>query len=41
MAISALPWNKRYFGLLMDSMLGEDFEKGLANLKKIRGRAGR
>ena len=24
----------RYFGLFMDGMLGKDFEKGLANLKK-------
>ena len=25
----------RYFGLMMDSMLGSDFEKGLANLKAM------
>ncbi len=25
----------RYFGLMMDSMLGEDFEKGLAGLKAL------
>ncbi len=25
----------RFFGLLMDSMLGGDYEKGLANLKKL------
>lgn len=26
---------KRYFGLLMDSMLGHDFDKGLAKLKQV------
>ncbi len=26
---------KRYFGLLMDSMLGADFNKGLAKLKQV------
>ncbi|OFZ11600.1 MAG: hypothetical protein A3D92_03295, partial [Bacteroidetes bacterium RIFCSPHIGHO2_02_FULL_44_7] len=26
---------KRYFGLLMDSLMGRDFEKGLANLKQV------
>jgi len=25
----------RYFGLAMDGMVGKDFEKGLANLKKV------
>jgi hypothetical protein len=25
----------RYFGLLMDRMMGPDFEKGLSNLKRI------
>lgn len=25
----------RYFGLLMDDMMGKDFESGLANLKKL------
>jgi uncharacterized membrane protein len=31
-----LGWNPvgRYFGLLMDGMMGPDFEKGLANLKR-------
>lgn len=25
----------RYFGLVMDSMLGADYEKGLAKLKQV------
>jgi hypothetical protein len=25
----------RYIGLMMDNMVGSDFEKGLASLKKI------
>jgi len=28
---------ERYFGLMMDSMVGEGFEKGLSNLKKVVG----
>ena len=30
-------WNLmgRYFGLFMDSFIGPDFERGLANLKKL------
>lgn len=30
-----LPYMMRYFGLNMDSMLGGDFEKGLANFKRM------
>jgi hypothetical protein len=29
-----LSYGQRYFGLLMDGMIGPDFEKGLINLKK-------
>lgn len=32
------PFN-RYFGLMMDSMVGPDFEAGLANLKKLAERS--
>lgn len=28
-----LSYKERYFGLMMDGMLGKDFEKGLSNLK--------
>lgn len=35
-----LPYFQRYFGLVMDGMIGTMFEKGLSNLKMQFGRSG-